>query len=217
MSDTQSILPPNHTAVEAALEQAILKGKPNLAPIAQLMDPSTCPADLLGWLAWAFSVDVWDANWTEKTKRDVIRNSIAIHRIKGTVGSVRRALGTIGIRTDISEWFEYGGVPHTFRIDAFADDIFASDFQIDPKLFETVSRIIENVKPVYTHFTLRIGEKHGATVDLNTGSGNKTRECRTVSPMVPTDAHTTSLIACTGHKQSAISHHTHVFEMGDAA
>ena len=168
MFDLPSILPPNHTAVEAALEQAIRKGKPDLTPIAKLMNPDTCPDDLLGWLAWTFSVDVWDANWSEMIKREVIRRSIAIHRIKGTVGSVRRALATISFRSDISEWFEHSGDPHTFRIDVFADDIFDAGFQIDAKLHALVTELIQNVKPVRAHFTLRIGEKKGGN-SIETG------------------------------------------------
>lgn len=158
MFDLPTILKPNATNHDRALEQAIRKGKPDLTPIAKLMNPDTCPAHLLGWLAWAFSVDVWDTTWSEATKREVIKRSITIHRIKGTAGAVRRALSTIGFRTDLSEWFDHGGDPHTFRLDAYGDDVFAAGFQIDAKLFETVTRLIENVKPVRSHFTLRIGE-----------------------------------------------------------
>lgn len=217
MFDLPSILPPNHTAVEAALEQAIRKGKPDLTPIAKLMNPDTCPADLLGWLAWTFSVDVWDANWSEMIKREVIRRSIAIHRIKGTVGSVRRALATISFRSDISEWFEHSGDPHTFRIDVFADDIFDAGFQIDAKLHALVTELIQNVKPVRAHFTLRIGEKKGGTVTLRTASRQRVRERRSVTPVVPTDEHPMPFALRTGHRQAVISRHIHTFNLGDAA
>ncbi|MAY75219.1 MAG: phage tail protein I [Phycisphaerae bacterium] len=217
MSDLPTILKPNATEHDRALEQAIRKGKPDLTPIAKLMNPDTCPAHLLGWLAWAFSVDVWEATWSEATKREVINRSIAIHRIKGTAGAVRRALGTIGFRTDISEWFEHGGTPHTFRIDAFGDDIFAAGFQISAELVDMVTLLIENVKPVRAHFTLRIGEKKGGTVTLRTGSLQRAEDHRHITPALPVDTHAPQLTARTGHRGRAISREIHRFDMGDAA
>ncbi|AZV77885.1 phage tail protein I [Parasedimentitalea marina] len=170
MSDLPTILPPNSTALERALEQAIGKSKPDLTAVATLMNPDTCPAPLLGWLAWAFSVDVWGAAWSEAEKRDTIRQSIAVHRVKGTRGAVRRVLASLGFRTDISEWFEYGGAAHTFRVDAFGDDILGAGLQIDQALFATLSRVLDNVKPASAHYELRIGQSVGATVALRTGA-----------------------------------------------
>ena len=166
MSDT--ILPPNHTDFEAAMAVAVVEPKPDLTSIKTLMRPSTCPAHLLGWLAWSFSVDVWDAKWPEATKRGVIRESIAVHKVKGTRGAVRRALAGLGFRTEISEWFEYNGPAHTFRIDAFGEDVFDAGFAINAHLFETVSRVIENVKPARSHFDLRIGEQFSDHVEIRT-------------------------------------------------
>ncbi|MEH6522308.1 phage tail protein I [Sulfitobacter sp.] len=158
MSDLLSLLPTNRTATEAALEQAIREGQPDLTPIAKLMNPDICPEEHLGWLAWAFSVDVWNPDWSVAVKRETIRTSIKVHRVKGTRGAVRRALESIGFRTDISEWFEHGGDPHTFRVDAYGDDVFAAGFQVDLDLLELVTRMIESLKPVRSHFTLRIGQ-----------------------------------------------------------
>ena len=94
--DKQSILKPNATMLEKAIEGAMRASDIDLAPIGKLMNPQTCPAHLLGWLAWAFSVDIWDENWPETIKRDLIATSIATHRIKGTVGAVKAALKSAG-------------------------------------------------------------------------------------------------------------------------
>ncbi len=217
MFDLPTILKPNATELDRAIERAIRKGKPDLTPIAKLMNPETCPAPLLGWLAWAFSVDVWDASWSEATKREVIKRSIEIHRIKGTAGAVRRALSTIGFRTDISEWFEHGGDPHTFRIDAFGDDIFAAGFQISAELVDMVTLLIDSVKPVRSHFRLRIGEKKGGTVTLRTGSFQRVEDHRHIKPALPIDIHAPRLSARTGHRARAICREIHRFDMGDAA
>lgn len=99
MSEFRSILPPNSTLAERAVEQGIQKQKPDLSPVAQLMRPGSCPSPLLGWLAWAVSVDVWDPNWAEEDKRGVISSSVSVHRHKGTIGAVRRALAAAGFGT----------------------------------------------------------------------------------------------------------------------
>lgn len=69
------------------------------APIATLWDPMNCPAGILPWLAWALSVDDWDADWPEGTKRNAIAASIAIHRRKGTPRAVKDALAAAGYGT----------------------------------------------------------------------------------------------------------------------
>lgn len=97
MSDPASLLPPNATPQERALDlapAAHLGAIPR--PISRLWNPQTCPAALLPWLAWALSVDDWDADWPEQIRRDVIADSIGLHRVKGTLASVRRALAAAG-------------------------------------------------------------------------------------------------------------------------
>ena len=56
----------------------------------------TCPAELLPWLAWAFSVDEWNVEWTESVKREVLRASFDVHRTKGTLAAVKRIFAALG-------------------------------------------------------------------------------------------------------------------------
>lgn len=92
----KSLLPPNATALERALEEVTARAAQVAVPVEDLWNPQDCPAAVLPWLAWALSVDVWDASWSEDVKRTVIAESIAIHRRKGTVWAVREALRTAG-------------------------------------------------------------------------------------------------------------------------
>lgn len=101
-----SLLPPNRTGAEAALEAGIRAGTPDLSAIAQLMDPERCPPDLLMWLAWGFSVDVWDEGWSEETRRAVASGSVDVHRRKGTVAAVRDVIRSAGFNDiEINERF----------------------------------------------------------------------------------------------------------------
>lgn len=99
MSGGVSLLPYNHTAFERAFSLAYMD-QPRLPVdvIATLYDPWTCPAHLLPYLAWAFSVDLWKDDWTEEKKRSVIAATPALHRLKGTKPGLARHLGIVGIR-----------------------------------------------------------------------------------------------------------------------
>lgn len=72
----------------------------------QLWDPDTCPVALLPYLAWALSVDRWDRDWTEETKRQVIRDAWAIHRHKGTISAIRRVVEPFGYVINVTEWWK---------------------------------------------------------------------------------------------------------------
>lgn len=96
MSDVATLLPPNSTPAERALEQATARIGAVPVPIATLWNPDTCPIAILPWLAWALSVDNWDSGWSETSKRASLREAISIHRVKGTIGSVKRALAAAG-------------------------------------------------------------------------------------------------------------------------
>lgn len=90
-----SLLPSNSTPVERAIESAT--DRPVPTPIRDLWNPERCPAAVLPWLAWALSVDDWDASWTEEVQRGVIAASVEIHRRKGTIWAMQRALQVAGL------------------------------------------------------------------------------------------------------------------------
>jgi phage tail P2-like protein len=82
-----SLLPPNASPQEAAIEAATARIADVPVPNASLWTPATCPAALLPWLAWALSVDEWDGTWPEERQRAVIAASVGVHRRKGTRGA----------------------------------------------------------------------------------------------------------------------------------
>lgn len=66
------------------------------APIETLWAQDQIPTAWLPVVAWGLSVDEWDPAWSEGRMRDVIAEAIAVQRRKGSIGSVRRVLGTLG-------------------------------------------------------------------------------------------------------------------------
>lgn len=114
---TDHLLPPNATSAERAMALTTARVSDVPLPVAGLWNPDTCPAAVLPWLAWAFSVDIWDADWSEEQKRAAIAESIAVHRRKGTLWASRQALSGSIEQAELLEWHQYGGDPYCYRIE----------------------------------------------------------------------------------------------------
>lgn len=122
--------------------------------LARLHDAQTCPVEYLPWLAWALSVDTWDADWPEATKRSVIAASWDVHRYKGTVFAVRRALEALDFEAHITEWFERTpqGEPGTFSVLLEGNDLD----EITVALLRSAHNAVSRAKPVSRHFTFAL-------------------------------------------------------------
>lgn len=96
MTASAHLLPANRGRAEEAMAKAVAAQFPVPVPVGSLWSPDECPSHLLPWLAWALSVDEWDRDWPEEIKRQVISESVAIHRRKGTVEAVKRLLRAQG-------------------------------------------------------------------------------------------------------------------------
>lgn len=64
----------------------------------------------------------WSGCTTVEEKRDLIKNSLNLHRFRGTKYSLVRVLEILGLNGKVSEWFEYGGLPYHFRISVEMND-----------------------------------------------------------------------------------------------
>jgi phage tail P2-like protein len=170
MSD---LLPANATGGERALSLAAERAGSVPVRVRDVWDPDTCPANLLAWLAWAFSVDEWDAAWTDDQKRDTIRRSIVVHRYKGTIGAVREALAALGVDAQVQEWFAQipEGAPYTFRI-----LLTAEQTGITAEQQQKLLTVLENTKNLRSHLDrIEIIAKTpaGPSVAAATGIGNE--------------------------------------------
>jgi phage tail P2-like protein len=145
-----SLLPPNATPQETAIEAATARIAEVPVPNATLWTPATCPAALLPWLAWALSVDEWDGTWPEARQRAVIAASIGVHRRKGTRGAVVAALAAAEYETELVEWFadSPAAAPYTFR--AVVD---ITDRSITEAIQDEIIRLIEATKNLRSHMT----------------------------------------------------------------
>lgn len=144
------LLPGNATELERLAAEALAQIERVPVPIRDLMNPDRCPAALLPFLAWAFSVDRWDSRWPEPAKRGAIRSSFYIHSRKGTIGALRRVVEPLGYLIEVVEWFqtEPKGVPGTFAI-----KVGVSDSGISEETYQELTWLIDDARPVSRHLT----------------------------------------------------------------
>lgn len=90
------ILPPHSGPAEKALAGAVEASFDIPVDVATVWRPHAAPRDFLPWLAWALSVDEWSPDWPDDRKRAAISAAVMVHRHKGTLWSMRRALALAG-------------------------------------------------------------------------------------------------------------------------
>lgn len=142
------LLPANATAQERAISDAIERAGSVPVVVREVWDADTCPANMLAWLAWAFSVDEWDPAWTDAQKRGAIKASISVHQHKGTIGAVRQALAGLFYDVRVQEWFNQlpAGDPYTFRILLGVNQVGA-----EQSAFASLINVLERTKNLRSH------------------------------------------------------------------
>lgn len=215
--DKPSLLPPNAAKLERDLEQLSHRLDGVADPVGTLWDAQACPAHLLPYLAWGFSVEVWDTHWPEHNRRQALVNAVQVHRTKGTLGSVKRALATLGFETEIREWFDTESAPHSFQVTAHSADIFSAGYAIDRALFKAIERLLNTVKPVRAHFSVEIRETFSDDLATRSGLRASNHHRAKQTPSVPTHAHAPPLYVRSTMRARITSHTTHVFKMKENA
>lgn len=67
-------------------------------------------------LARDLHVDWYNDTYPIDAKRAVIKNSVRVHKRLGTKFAIVTAIGDLYPKSEVQEWFEYGGTHHHFRI-----------------------------------------------------------------------------------------------------
>lgn len=146
----QQLLPGNTTPLERQAAQALAQIQRVPIPLRQLSNPTTCPVELLPYLAWAFSVDRWNSSWTEAAKRSAIQSSHYIHSRKGTIGALRRVVEPLGYLIEVLEWWQTTpeGVPGTFAL-----KVGVLEAGITEEMYQELTWLIDDAKPLTRRLT----------------------------------------------------------------
>lgn len=85
-------------------------------------DMELLPENMLDVLAYDLKIDWWDESYPAERKRQILRESILVHKHKGTKYAVETATSSMYPKTQVEEWFAYGGEPYTFRLNIDVTD-----------------------------------------------------------------------------------------------
>mgnify|MGYP004461956245 CR=1 FL=1 len=93
-------------------------GKLNIeAVLVSIID--NVPSDVLPHLAEQYHItgnEGWLQALNESEKRSLIKSAIKMHRYKGTKYAIEEILKNLNINGNVSEWFEYNGLPFYFKV-----------------------------------------------------------------------------------------------------
>lgn len=178
VSDSR-LLPTGSSPLEVAAAKACAEIEKTPVSIRELWNPDTCPANLLPWLAWSFSVDRWDDKWPEATKRAVIRDAYFIHCHKGTIGAIRRVVEPLGYLIEVREWWQLNEEPGTFRI-----VVGVLEQGITEEMYQELERLVADAKPASRHLT-GLAISLSTTGNIFAGAGCYHGDALTVYPYTP--------------------------------
>lgn len=154
------LLPPNATSLEKAIEMLIGARVGAIdTPLRDLWSPADCPEELLPWLAWALSIDSWDASWPIHVRRARIAAAIAVQRRKGTTRSIQDVVRSFGGNVVMREWFETDppGDPHTFTLTVSVTGVGGA--APTATFIDQVIAEVFRTKPVRSHFDFTVASE----------------------------------------------------------
>jgi len=178
--NNKALLPINATELLRNLEEVGCKITELEANNRYVFNGDLAPENILPWIAWGFSVDDWNDAWETDIKRNIIKSSVTLHRQKGTIGALKKALSAFNfIDIQIEEWFEYGGDPYYFRVHF---DIPYAGFDIN--ILPEIAKVIQNTKNARSHLESFKPYLSSGSAASNLASFFISKEITTINPLV---------------------------------
>ena len=175
---TSHLLPIGSTALEKRAAEILKSAVENPIITAELINPDRCPAHLLPYLAWAFSVDKWDESWSEEVKRIAIKQSYFVHKHKGTIAAVKRVIEPIGYLVELKEWFQ---TQPQGKAGTFSLTVEVPESGLNEQTYNELVRLVNDVKPVSRHLS-QLAIAISPTGLLNTFIAQQEGEIITIYP-----------------------------------
>lgn len=153
---------PQITAAAKALDaelQSVTRATVETLHLPRLNVLTEAVVDLL---AWQWHVDFYEPLGMDiDTKRRLVKESIAWHRMKGTPAAIEAVASAAFDKTTVKEWYEYGGKPYYFKI-------VTEDVTTDKDTLNRLRRAVDSVKNVRSwleeiEFLLHLQDKETAT------------------------------------------------------
>lgn len=107
---------PKMKALAAAVTEQMLGVSGEIDNVLIYSRIDELPEELIDVLAFDMHVDWYDYSYPLEVKRDILKNSVKVHKKMGTKYAVETALRSVYKETKVCEWFEYGGRPYYFKL-----------------------------------------------------------------------------------------------------
>ncbi|MFU1797387.1 phage tail protein I [Paenibacillus azoreducens] len=159
----------NVKAAAEAIDSELRKVTKLMPGVAILHHIDTLDEQWVDELAWQFHVDFYDPTLPIEQKRELVKNSLAWHKRKGTPSAVTELITTIFGSGQVHEWYQYGGQPGYFKVttsDPSATNERAKDFLAAINSVKNTRSWLESIElttiatmDIYVGNALHIGEQ----------------------------------------------------------
>ena len=177
LTPSQRLLPPNRTALEAAVA-GVKDLSLSTDGLRHLWSALQCIAAALPWLSWTLSVEAWHEAKSDDARRALILNSIEIHRRKGTPWAIRlliRSLGfgevniieRVGGRTHNGAIRRDGTFPHAPLATTWATYMVDLERPITNAQAERLRKLLPSVAPARCHL---VALRYAAVANSHNGA-----------------------------------------------
>lgn len=137
----QSLDKENVQEVAKVVDDTLLSFDKTIAEVLIYPAIDMLGSELINTLAIQMHCDFYDDTLTLAVRRNLVKNSIAWHRIKGTPAAVEQMIQTVYQTGVVEEWFDYGGEPFFFKVNL-------GDSQITTQKIKNLIKMINASKNV---------------------------------------------------------------------
>ena len=140
-----------------------------LVYIIDLVNSSALPH-----LAQQFSItdkEGWDLAVTDTDKRNLIKNAIPLHKLKGKKKGILYVLEVLGIQGDLQLWNEYNGDPYHFKVSVISSSNtfdntvqqklidLINEFKRENSVLDGLELILSSSSSIYAASYINMGEE----------------------------------------------------------
>ena len=140
---------PKMKALAAAVTEQMLGVSAEIDNVLIYSRIDELPEELIDILAFDMHVDWYDYSYPLAAKRDILKNSVKVHKKMGTKYAIEKGLSGLYPISEVEEWFEYEGQPHHFHIvcDVSSNRITASYREIvnAVKMYKRLSSWLDEI------------------------------------------------------------------------
>lgn len=145
---------PKFKAASQVLDKVLAETSEQMKDVLIWARIDELPEPVLDNLAWQLHIEGFEGYGLAETieqKRAVIKESINLHRLKGTRWSVERIFELLDMEGLILEWWEEGAELEQLQPYEFTIQVEAGNRPMDGEFYTNVLRVIDELKNVRSH------------------------------------------------------------------